>query len=274
MEHESFTKTEIDYLLKRARYGQLSVGEPVPPPNVEPFDFHGANRLSSGQITKLLELHTSFANQIGRSLSTILGTECTASPESLEQLTYGDLVKQFPESTFFGTLDRQVPEGRVLIQADLALVLPMIDLLLGGQGTSGETIRHLTEIEREIFRPVIDMFGVELSVAWAPFLETVLQFGHIGAVANLLPATEKIVFVKFKIQVGELTGMWTLILPMLLSNALTRKLEQQLSRAEGEKSEENQHRLREKLMDSCLTLELYLPPSGISVRKLAHLKTG
>jgi len=93
-------------------------------------------------------------------------------------------------------------------------------------------------------------------------------------VANLLPATEKIVFVKFKIQVGELTGMWTLILPMLLSNALTRKLEQQLSRAEGEKSEENQHRLREKLMDSCLTLELYLPPSGISVRKLAHLKTG
>jgi flagellar motor switch protein FliM len=246
----------------------------APAPNPEPFDFQGANRLSPNQITKLLELHAEFAKRLGRSLSTLLGPECKTNPMSVELMTYGDLFKEPSEGALFETLRIQSPEGTVVLQADLASVLPMIDLLLGGAGTAAETIRPLTEIEREIFKPIIAMVAGELQAAWAPFLETSLRYEHCGAAANLLPANESVSSVKFEIQIGELRGTWILILPMMVSNALTRKLEQEASRADPDRSEQNQRRLKERLLDSRFLMELFLPPSGLSVRKLAHLKTG
>jgi flagellar motor switch protein FliM len=269
-----FTKNEIELLLKSARSRQFGGDASVSPPNAEPFDFHGVNHLSSGQIAQLLELHTDFAARLGQSLSTLIGSECKVAPESVGQMPYGELMKQFPESVIFATLNIQTLEANVHLQADLASVLPMIDLMLGGDGTPVEPTRPLTEIEREMFKPVIGLLGAELRTAWAPFFESSLHFEHFDTVANLHSATERVLFVKFEIQIGELRGMWTLVLSMLVSNALVRKLEQQLSPAENDRSEQKQLRLREKLLDSNFQLELLLPPSGVSVRQLAHLKPG
>jgi flagellar motor switch protein FliM len=274
MDQSIFTTAEIDLLLKSAKSRQPGGAAPAPAPNADPFDFHGVSDLSGDQIAKLLELHVDFGNRLGRSLSTLLGCECKAVPTSAEQMVYGDLAKQFPESEFFGTIHTQAPEESVFLQADLASVLPMIDLTIGGIGGATETIRHLTDIERELFKPVVDMFGNDLQEAWAPVMEAVFRLDYCGGAANFLPAGERVLFVKFDIEIGELHGVWTLILPMLVTNALTRKLEEQLSRAASERSELNQQRLRERLLDSRFRLELFLPPSGISVRKLAHLKPG
>jgi len=274
MDRATLTKAEMDLLLQRARSGQPGAGASVPPPKVEPFDFQGIGHLSSGQIETLLRLHADFADRVGGALSALLGSECKAAPVSVEQMAYSDLVKLLPEGALFETLHIQSPEGSVFLQADLATVLPMIDLMLGGDGTAVETARSLTEIEQEIFKPVVDLFGAELQTVWAPLLETSLRFEYHGAAANVLPATEKALFVKLEIQVGELRGTWTLILPLLVSTALTRKVEQQLSRSEDDRSEQNQLRLRERMLDSRFRLELFLPPSTVSVRKLAHLKAG
>ena len=269
-----FTKTEIDLLLERARSGQPVQAGTAPAPTVEPFDFQGVNRLSANQIAKLLELHADFAKRLGRSLSTLLGPECKTTPLSVELMMYDALVTQSPGGALFETLRIQAPEGSVLLLADLSSVLPMVDLLLGGLGTAAETIRPLSQIEWEIFKPIIDMVGAELQATWAPFLETSLHFEHCGPAANLLPATERVSSVKFEIQIGELRGTWVLVLPMLVSNVLIRKLEQELSKSDVDGSEQNRQRLKERLLDSKFALELLLPPSGVSVRKLAHLKTG
>jgi flagellar motor switch protein FliM len=270
-----FTKTEIDLLLKRARAGQLGGQTPEVAPNVEPFDFQGANHLSSGQVERLLQLHTEFAGKLAASLSTLLGMECKANAVSADQVAYGELVKQFPESVLFETVRSDANEGSVLMQADVASVLPIIDLMLGGGGASIETARPLTGIEQEVFKPVVDMFGADLQTAWASLLQASLKFEQCVAATSSLPPAERVLSIKLDIHVGEeLHGTWTLILPALVSNALTRKLEQQSSKADSDGSEQNQHRLRERLLNSHFRLELFLPPSGLSVRKLAHLTAG
>jgi flagellar motor switch protein FliM len=274
MEKSMFTKSEIELLLKSARAGKRGADVSDPPPSAEPFDFLGATHLSSAQTAQVSELHIDFAARLGQSLSNLIGSECKVTPESVGQLPYPELAKQFPESVTFRTLSIHTPEANVYLQADLASVLPMVDLMLGGDGNAIDPIRPLTEIDREMFKPVIDMLCAELHIAWATFLESKPCFEYCDATASLLPATERVLFIKFEIQIGELRGMWTLILPMLVSNALVRKLEQQLSPTESGRSEKNQLRLREKLLESHFKLELFLPPSGLSVRQLAHLKVG
>jgi flagellar motor switch protein FliM len=274
MDNSMFTKSEIELLLRSARAGKPVVDASDQSSSAEPFDFHGANHLSAAQIAQVLELHIDFAARLGQSLSNLIGSECKATPESVGQSSYPELAKQFPESVTFGTLSIQTPEANVYVQADLASVLPMVDLMLGGDGMKIDPIRPLTEIEREIIKPVIELLGAELRAAWAPFFESKPCFEYCDASASMLPSTERVLFIKFEIQIGELRGMWTLILPMLVSNALVRNLEQQLSPAESDRSEKNQLRLREKLLESHFKLELFLPPSGVSVRQLAHLKVG
>ncbi len=268
-----FTETEIELLLKSARSGRPSPEGPAAA-KAEPFDFQGLNRLSAEQTAKLLELHAEFAKRVGQTLSALLGPECKTTPVSVELMTFRAFLTQSSEGVLLETLRTQAPGGIVLLQAELSSILPMVDLMLGGDGTAAETIRPLTLIEKEIFKPIVDMIGAELQGAWAPFLETTLHFEHCTALANLLPENERVSSVKFEIQIGNFRGMWVLILPMMVSSALFRKLEQQSSPAHADGSEQHRQRLKERLLDSRFTLELFLPPSGIPVRKLAHLKAG
>jgi flagellar motor switch protein FliM len=274
MDQSMFTKAEMELLLKSALAGKLGGAGIGDSPAAEPFDFQGVNRLSSAQIAKLLELHSGFAEKLGRSLSAQIGGECKAVAESIEQMAYGELQNQFSESALFATVHNPSLEASVLLQADLASVLPIIDLTIGGPGMPAETIRPLTDMEREIFSPVLDAIGDDLRAAWAPYFQATLHFQPCGGADTVLPAAERVLTVKLKIEIGELQGNWNLILPMLVSNALTMKLEQQSSRTEPERSEQTQTRIRERLLDSRFKLELFLPPSGLSVRKLAHLKPG
>jgi flagellar motor switch protein FliM len=269
-----FTRTEIDLLLQRAQAGQPAVEAPNPATNVERFDFLAAGQLSSAQIKHILDLHLEFADRLGISLSNLLGAECSAAASGAEQIPYGDLIQQTAEAAYFGILQAQSAEERVLLSADLAMVLPMIDLMLGGAGSVESNSRPLTEIEQEIFKPVLGLFGAELQAAWAPVLETSVRPEHYAVAATACIASEKVLAVKFDIRIGEMASTWSLIVPSLVSNSLTRKVEQQISRAADDRAEQNQRILQDRLLDSRFRLELFLPPSTISVRKLAHLKAG
>jgi flagellar motor switch protein FliM len=269
-----FTKTEIDLLLQRAQAGQPAIEAPDPAKNAERFDFVAAGQLSSVQIKNILDLHANFADRLGTSLSNLLGAECSAVPSVAEQIPYGEFVQQAAEAATFGILDAQGLDGRVLLSADLAMVLPMIDLMLGGAGSISDSSRPLTEIEQEIFKPVLSLFGAGLRDAWAPLLETGIHLEHYALAATACAASERVLLVKFEIHIGEMSATWTLIVPSQVYNSLTKRVEQQIPHAADDRSEHSQRHLRERLLDSRFRLELFLPPSTISVRKLAHLKAG
>jgi flagellar motor switch protein FliM len=274
MDRATFTKAEIDLILQRARSARPGVDPSASSAKVQAFDFQGAGQLSSSQTEKLLAAHVEFANEFGKSLSTLLSSECQATPTTVDQLAYGEFIKQTAENVCFGVLQIPATDGRVVVQADPATILPMIDLLLGGDGAAAEPVRPLTGIELEIFRPVMELLGSQLQAAWAPALKTTLRVERDGVPTNLLSATEKVALIKFQIRIGDALGMWTLVLPSAVASGLTQDVEQQSSPSEADVSEQNQRRLRERLLDSRFTLELFLPPSAVSVRKLAHLKAG
>jgi flagellar motor switch protein FliM len=273
MDQGIFTNSELSGILESARTGR-SVAGAAGPPKPEPFQFQSAGQLSPAQVAKLSEAHANFSSKLGGSLSTLLGSECKVTPAGAEQIGYGDLVGQMPAGAMFGTLHVPFPEATVFLHAELATVLPAIDLMLGGAGTAATAARPLTEIEQEVFKPVVDLFTSELKAVWAPLVESSPQYEYRGAAEDIFPAAQRVLALKFEIGIGELSGTWNLILPALLSNALVRKIEQQTTPAESTKSGASEGRLRERLLDGSFRLELSLPPTMVSVRMLANLKAG
>jgi len=273
MDQGFFTNSELSGILESARTGRTGAGAAASS-KPEPFQFQSAGQLSPAQVTKLSEAHANFSTQLARSLSTLLGSECKVTAAGAEQIGYGDLAGQLPAGAMFGTLHVAFPETSVFLHADMATVLPMIDLMLGGAGAAASAARPLTEIEQEVFKPVVDLLTAELKAAWAPLVESSPRYEYRGAAEDIFPAAQRVLALKFEIAAGEWSGTWNLILPALLSNALVRKLELHTAPAESAKSGGNEGRLRERLLEGSFRVELFLPPTPVSVRMLAHLKAG
>ena len=115
----------------------------------------------------------------------------------------------------------------VLLQLDLAVAFPLIDVLLGGQGGgSAAPERQLTEIEEQILETVMRIICRELQSAWQ-VLTLEFEFEarqQTEQVQRLMPSEEKTLSLNFDITVAESRGTLNLVFPAVVSNALLRKL--------------------------------------------------
>ena len=266
-----FTNEEIDLLLKSARARQPLAEENNSEPQ-QKFDFLGTQNLSPAQLARLSELHGDFLAQLGRSLTALTGCDCQAHPAAVEQGTYKGFIDQLQECIAYQLLQVDSSEGKIFLLVDAAMALPLIDLMLGGDTVGIEGTRPLTDVERGVLGPVIAAVGGELQRAWGTFAEMRLLAEPATNTTSLLEDTESVLFARWELQVGDLRGTWALILPTSIANAVGA--EQEPAKTTAGQPPKDLHRLRERLMDSRFEVELFLPPSGVSVRQLAHLKKG
>ncbi|MGA6984408.1 MAG: hypothetical protein WBZ01_00015, partial [Terriglobales bacterium] len=112
---------------------------------------------------------------------------------SAEHLTYREFLQCVPEKTYLGSIDL-VPAGALaVLQLDLAIAFPIIDIMLGGEGTSSETNRELTEIEEQVLEGIVRIMCRELQTSWqAISLEfNFSQRQHFLLTQRLMPPEEK-----------------------------------------------------------------------------------
>jgi flagellar motor switch protein FliM len=77
-----------------------------------------------------------------------------------------------------------------LIQLDLAVAFPLIDVLLGGEGAGQPPSREITEIEEQVLETIMRIICRDLQAAWQA-LSLEFQFEQrqqLGQVQQLMPA--------------------------------------------------------------------------------------
>ena len=73
----------------------------------------------------------------------------------------------FDKQRYLCSMRMRPMEALGLLQMDLAVAFPIMDLVLGGLGTSTVEIRELTEIEEQILESVMRILTRELQASWA-----------------------------------------------------------------------------------------------------------
>lgn len=131
-------------------------------------------RLHDFRRTETLErvhLHTisvvleTFARLGSAPLSTLLRQPCSLTLESLEQVTWSDLVGTFEDDLHFVLFSMPPLPGRSLAALPARDALAIVDLRLAGNGEDDYPERALTEIEQELLGPVFDGLLGELAKA-------------------------------------------------------------------------------------------------------------
>lgn len=266
---------EIDHLFRSAKDSPPALK--VRRRAVQACDFRQSGQLSKNQVRQVTSLHDNFAPNVSNSLGAYLRVGFQMSLVAVEQLAYSEFLGRLPEQTYFSTALLMPTEETAALQMDLSLIFPMIDLLLGGPGHSLDEPRDLTEIEEQIATTVIGVLWRELQATWQIAWPLEFQVGprlKPSQTMGLLPPGERVLNVSFEIQLTDVRGVLNLVFPAIVSNMLSRKLSQQGLVHRRRHSQDSAARIRERLLDASVTIDLDLAHVPLRIRDIVDLELG
>src|SRR5271156_5044639 len=155
---------EIDDLVRKARSGDAAVS--ASGPVVQPWDIRQAGQIGSEQLRAINQLHESFARNLTIAVGGYLRIVFDCRLASAEHLTFREFLQRVPEKTYLATCDLAPAGATAVLQLDLAIAFPILDVMLGGEGNGSEITRDITEIEEQVLEGIIRVMFRELQSAW------------------------------------------------------------------------------------------------------------
>jgi flagellar motor switch protein FliM len=234
-------------------------------------------QMSPSQTRSITALQDTFSCGLGGALSAYLRATFEVKVAALEQISYSEFMKRLPEMAYLASLRIPSLGKPALLQADVPLVLQIVDMLLGGTGKEQLEVRDLTEIEGDVFESVGQLLCRELTSVWSTVCEVNFEFDERHKETQslrLMPPSEKVLSVTFDVTLAEVQSKLTIGFPSALSAALLREAPTQMPYSEPSNSQKDRARLQELLLNSRLEAELILPPSPVSVREVFKLQPG
>jgi flagellar motor switch protein FliM len=216
---------EIDALFEAARTTVPEAARPEVRARVAPYSFSSAGQISNEQLRAISLLNDLFARNLTHNLAAWLRSRFQVNLVSAEQIPFNEFLLRIPEICYVASV-RLEPLGALsVLQLDLALAPPIIDLLLGGEGKEGP-LREVTDIEEAILASLVEIVCRELTAAWQPvglsfnFERRQMQ----TQVARIMSVNEKTLCLSFEIRMPHQSGLLNLAFPAVVANTILRRL--------------------------------------------------
>lgn len=239
-----------------------------------PYNFTRAGQISEDEMKTITSVSDFFAMNLKHTIGGWLRTMFHVKLVSGEQLPYQEFLDRLPDPNYICSI-RLEPLGALgLIEFDLALAAPILDLLLGGVGDAAK-VRDLTDIEQEILGSVVQLVIRELNTAWVS-IGLRFEFDHresAGSGARMMSLAEKTLCVSFEVTMAEARGALNLCIPAVVLNQILRRLPKERDRPRR-LSFEHQVRLRNLIGKTTMGTVLQFTPMKIQARELIDLEPG
>jgi flagellar motor switch protein FliM len=270
---KSLKQDEIDALFQAARARSQAASQETRA-RVQPYSFSRAGQISNEQLRALSLLNDIFARNLTNNLGVWLRSRFHVNLVSAEQMPFNEFMLRIPDLAYVGSVRLEPLRALSVLQLDLALAPPMIDLLLGGEGKP-DRVRELTDIEESILTSVAEVICRELSTAWqAVGLSFIFERRQLHTqIARVMPVAEKTLCLSFEVRMPDASGMLNLAFPAVVSNTVLRRLVGDWSR-QHRHSPENRQRMQERVGLVKVGAALQLPPVSIAGREVEDLYEG
>lgn len=274
MNEKTLKQDEIDALFQAARVSAPRAGQADSGTAVTPYNFSLSGQISNDQMRAISMLNDLFARNLTHNLAAWLRVRFQVNLVSAEQIPFNEFLLRIPEINYVASV-RLDPLGALsVMQLDLALAPPIIDLVLGGEGQEG-TLRELTDIEEAILASVSEMVCRELSAAWQP-VGLSFQFEKRQMqtqVARIMSVNEKTLCLSFEIRMPRCSGLLNLAFPAVVANTILRRLTADWGRRRSHASE-----IRGQMETLARRIAfggaLQLPPVRIRAEEIESLREG
>ena len=225
MTEKTLKQDEIDALFEAARSTSAEASRPETHARVVPYNFSSAGQISNDQMRAISMLNDLFARNLTHNLAAWLRTRFQVNLVSAEQIQFNEFLLRIPEISYVASVRLEPLGAFSVMQLELGLAPPIIDLLLGGDGKDGP-LRELTDIEESILGSVVEIICRELTIAWQQVgLSFAFERRQMQTqVARIISVTEKALCLSFEIRMPHSSGLLNLAFPAVVANTILRRL--------------------------------------------------
>ncbi len=269
------SQTEIDELF-RAAGGAAGDAEETGGVRVERWDLHQAGILRQEQLNSITQLHQNFARDLTSAVGGYLRDKFEVTLVAVEQLAYRDFLTRFSDATYYASFHLLPGDASGILQLDLSLALPIVDLLLGGPGGAPRGAREVSEIEEMLMEGVAQIICQELDLVWRPLgLQALFeQRQPASQMLRLMPAQEKILTLTFEATMTGSQGVLNIAFPAVVSSALLRKLARELVYQRPRGPSLHQESILKRLLEAKLAMRLATPLTPVKLTDLMGMQAG
>lgn len=239
-------------------------------------NFRTAGRLSNENARALTAIHESFARHLANALDAWLGTSVEVRLKGLDQVPMKEHIVAIPPMTCLVPFSLTTLPNTMIVQCDLDLVFPFIELLLGGKTVQASANRDLTEIEEEILLDVAALIARQAESAWHITAQALKGGRRIkpSTLHQYCPPNEKVTLVKFEVEMAGTTGRFQIVFPTAFLNMLIQQIKNEQPQKRGSIRHFPKPSMRERMLDCDVTVAAELPGLRVSVRDLVTLEVG
>ena len=274
MTEKTLKQDEIDALFAAARSSEPALARREIETRAVAYNFSSAGQISTEQLRAISMLNDLFARNLTHNLAAWLRTRFQVNLVSAEQIQFNEFLLRVPEISYVASV-RLEPLGALsVLQLDLGLAPPIVDLLLGGDGKEGP-LRELTDIEESLLGSVVEIICRELTVAWQPVgLSFIFERRQMQTqAARIISVAEKTLSLSFEIRMPHGSGLLNLAFPAVVANTILRRLTTEWGRRKRHAPDTRARMevIARRIRFGC---SLQLPSMRLETGSLDHLAAG
>jgi flagellar motor switch protein FliM len=244
--------------------------------SIHNFDFRMAGRLSNEDARTLTAIHEKFASDLSSALDAYLGTGFEVKLQTLDRLPLKQHIVSVSPASYILPLSLDSIPCNIIMECDIDLVLPIIELLMGGEGKARGGERELSDIDEEIMQDVFLLIARQVELAWnLPEYSLVANRRINPAIMqNSFLPNDKVTVVKVDVKIAETFGTLQLVLPSAFTASLMKKIKLDQPRKKDAVRFFPKPPIRERILDCDMKIAAELPGLKVSVRDLIALQPG
>jgi flagellar motor switch protein FliM len=241
------------------------------------YDFGRTEVIDRARIRRLQPVFDSMVHRVGGSLTASLRQAVQLEVTGLEQMAWETYAGSLPDPTFLASALILPLEGRFVMHLPVKLVLHLLDVYLGGDGTEEPDRPTLTEIETHLIGNIADELFQAIPAAFHTFVElglgVVQKFSSAIYVQTSRPE-ETCLVVELAISVAENTPQtFHLSIPMTALLPIVEAFER-LQRVGGPDEPAVSDAGRNRLRDVPVEVQVAYPPISLTTNELLGLRVG
>ena len=269
------SQEQIESMMRASRQA-VAVNADVKPRSIHNYNFRSAGRLSNENARSLTAIHENFARNLASMLDAFLGTGIEVKLQTLDQHPVKEHINSIPPLTYIVPFAVSSISSAMILECDVDIVFPILDLLLGGTGASVAEPRELSEIEEEIMQDVTTLIARQAETAWHMPSMSVIPNRRIKSsmMHQYCPANERVTQVKFELEIAGTTGCLYLVFPISFLNALLKQIKEEQPNKKGGLRYFPTPSIRERILDCDFEVAAELTALKVAVRDLISLEPG
>jgi flagellar motor switch protein FliM len=220
--NDFLSAAEIDALFDQASTGRPPVessdsGQGRRTRWLRTVDFSRPSKFGIDQQRRLRRIMEVFCTSAATRLSAEHRIDVELEVIDAGQFTFANAMESVPESSVAAVVETAGGDTKMIMTAELILVLEVIERLLGG---TGDTVseRALTDIERVLARRLFGAFVECLSATWFDVCGESLELGRIDALgegSQIVPGSEPALVITVEARMAGRSTTLALVVPWL-----------------------------------------------------------